>query len=230
MPHGETVSGLYEFLEGDLYATVELRDTGDGWVSEWWISRNVLGTYELLVVGYLRLPVYGEDLKAATRRIHFIYEEVLNSFATWSGGVADTGAGGDVISARKHCRAHLQKWGEDLSEANKTEHTAALYSFAVEFGVNNPAALIAEVEVLPSVRTVHDRIAYARRIGLLDSYGKGRIKNGIGNGNGSGSGTESSREEEDWDESQYAEENFDISQERKDSILDRILKHGNSGD
>ena len=224
MPHGETVSGLYEFFEGDLYATVELSDTGDGFVSEWWVSRNVLGTYELQVVGYLRLPVYGESRDLASRRIHFIYEDVVKGLASWSGGVGDTGAGGDVAGARKHCKAHLQTWGDYLSSANKTEHTSALYQFAVEFGVNNPAALIAEVEVLSSVRTVHDRIAYARRIGLLDSYGKGRIKNGNGNGNGNGNDTEEKPEQKLWDEIEYVEE--DISQDRRESILDRILKHG----
>jgi hypothetical protein len=164
--------------------------------------------------------VFGDDKEDAVRRISFIYEEVLTSMASWAGGVADTGAGGDVSSARMHCKSHLQTWGDVLSAANKTEHTSALYSFAVEFGVNNPAALIAEVEVV-GVRTVHDRIAYARRIGLLDSHGKGRIKNGSG----------SPEQEKDWNESQYVEEDvYGISQERKDSILDRILKHGNSGD
>lgn len=221
MPHGETVSGLYEFFEGELYATVELHDTGDGWVSDWWCSRNVSGTYELQVVGYLRLPVYGEDKKMASRRIHFIYEDVLKSMASWSGGVADTGAGGDVVSARNHCKAHLQTWGDTLSEINKTEHTATLYTFAVEFGVNNPAALIAEVEVLPSVRTVHDRIAYARRIGILDSYGKGRIKSS--NGNRSEDGT---KEQEVWDEDGLYGTEDNISEERKRELLDRILRHG----
>lgn len=181
MPHGETYSGLYEFFDADLYATVELKDSGDGWVSEWWVSRNVRGTYELQVLGYLRIPVYGDSKESASRRLQFIYEELMKFMAFSSGGVGDTGSGGDVPGARKHCKAHLQTWGDTLANAKRVEHTAALYSFAVEFGVNNPAALIAEVEVLPSVRTVHDRIAHARRIGLLDSYGKGRIKNGNNN-------------------------------------------------
>ena len=218
MPHGETYSGLYEFMEGDLYATVELTNTGDGWVSEWWLSRNVSGTYELIVLGYLRLPVFGETVKDASRRIQFIYEDVLKSVASWSGGVGDTGAGGDVVSARKHCKSHLQYWGDVLSAANKTEHTSALYSFAVEFGVNNPAALIAEVEVLSSVRTVHDRIAYARRIGILDSYGKGRIKSGNGNSK------QEDAEQELWEEDLYDPEDS-TSRERRDAILARILKH-----
>lgn len=220
MPHGETYSGLYEFFEGNLYATVELVENGDGWVSEWWISRNVSGTYELQVLGSLRVPVYGDDKNLASRRISFIYEDVLNSVASWSGGVGFVGAGGDVVTARKHCKAHLQYWGEELPNANRTEHTAALYTFAVEFGVNNPAALIAEVEVLPSVRTVHDRIAYARRIGLLDSYGKGRIKGSNDNGN-----NEEQEQEVSWDDSVDGAQE-EISDQRKRELLDRILRHG----
>lgn len=215
MPHGETVSGLYEFFEGDRYATVELHNTGDGWVAEWWVSRNIVRSYELQVLGYLRLPVFGEDKEQAYRRLDFIYEELMNFMAFASGGVGDTGAGGDVISSRKHCKAHLQVWGDSLSAIKKTEHTAALYSFAVEFGVNNPAALIAEVEVV-GVRTVHDRIAHARRIGILDSYGKGRIK----------------AVSQDEDDSLYEGESDlgaeEMSTERRAEVLRRILKH-NSG-
>ena len=223
MPGSETTSGLFEFFHGELYATVELRDTGDGWVSDWWVSRNVSGTYELMVVGYLRLPVYGEGKDEAYRRISFIYEDVLDTLALWSGGVGDTGAGGDVVSARMHCRAHLQTWGDILSAANKTEHTSALYTFAVEFGVNNPAALIAEVEVV-GVRAVHDRIAYARRIGLLDSYGKGRIK---GHGN---KDNWQDNDQEDYGSEEGsgggAGDTGDISSARRDDIIRRILRHG----
>lgn len=220
MPGSETYSGLHEFFDGDLYATVELTDTGDGWVSDWWVSRNISGTYELQLLGVLRLPVYGKDKDEASRRIKFIYGDVLLSLSSWSGGVGFVGAGGDVVSARKHCKAHLQVWGEELSAANKTEHTAALYSFAVEFGVNNPAALIAEVEVLPSVRTVHDRIAYARRIGILDSYGKGRIK-----GHGYEDARRGDAEQELWEEDNYDFEQSEEERERRDSILARILRH-----
>lgn len=217
MPPSETYSGLYEFFHGELYATVELHNTSDGWVSEWWVSRNVSESYELIVLGYLRIPVYGEDKDAAYRRISFIYEDVLDSIASWSGGVGSVGSGGDVVSARKHCKSHLQMWGEFLSAANKTEHTAALYSFAVEFGVNNPAALIAEVEVV-GVRSVHDRIAYARKIGILDSYGKGRIKSSNG-------------DNKDTNEEEYLWEEDDTTPDRRDEILRRIFRHaGDSSD
>lgn len=211
MPNGQTVSGLHEFMRNPLYATVELKNTGDGFVSEWWVSRNEPGSYELQVLGYLRLPVFGETEEAATRRIGFIYGNIFELLETVSGGVADTGSAGDVASARKHCKSHLQWWSDVIAPGSRTEHTASLYSLAVEFGVNNPAALIAEVQVLPSVRTVHDRIAYARRIGILDSHGKGRIK--------------VASEEVGRDDDFFGYPAEPTSPERSREIMDRILRH-----
>jgi hypothetical protein len=57
-----------------------------------------------------------------------------------------------------------------------TARTAVLYTFALQFNINNPAALIASGEGLSSVRTIHDRLAHARRIGLLESPGKGKMQ------------------------------------------------------
>lgn len=192
MVHSETYSGLYEFFEGDLYATVELKDVGDGWVSEWWVSRNLRSDLGVQLLGYFRIPVFGELKEDAKRRLGFIYEDVVNFARDIAGGNGSVGAGGDVAVARKHAKAHMQVWSDVFPNVRKTEHTVLLYQLAVDFGVNNPAALIAEVEVLPSVRTVHERLAHARRIGLLDSYGRGRIRVGDGNSSaedGSSSGS-----------------------------------------
>lgn len=205
-----------------MYATVELSKSGDGYLAEVFCSRIFRESYELQLLGYVRIPVFGDDLSSAVRRISFIYEDVLESIASWSGGVGLTGSGGNVVAARKHCKAHLQTWGEELVSADKTKYTAALYSFAVECGVNNPAALIAEVEVV-GVRSIHDRIAYARRIGLLDSYGKGRIKGS--NDNAEDKDT-SSAEQELWEEDGLYGTEEDISEQRKRELLDRILRHG----
>ena len=178
MSISETYSGLYEFFEGDIYATVELKDIGEGWVSEWWVSRNFGGDLGVVLIGYVRIPVYGDLKDDAKRRLGFIYEDVVHFVADVAGGFGSVGAGGDVATARKHAKAHMQVWADVIPNAKRTEHTVVLYQLAVDFGVNNPAALIAEVQVLPSVRTVHDRLAHARRIGLLDSYGRGRVRSG----------------------------------------------------
>ena len=175
MPHGETVSGLYEFLEGDLYATVELTDSGEGWVSEWWVSRKFDSDLGVQLIGYIRLPVFGETREDAVRRIGFIYEDVVNLARDVSGGSGSVGAGNDVKRTRAHAKAHLQYWLDMGLGITKTEQTSVMYALAVDFGMNNPAALIAEVEVV-GVRAVHERIAYARRIGLLSSHGRGRVR------------------------------------------------------
>lgn len=175
MPHGETYSGLYEFFEGNLYATVEVKESGDGWVSEWWVSRNLSGDLGVQLLGYFRIPVFGETQEDAKRRLGFIYEDVVNFARDIAGGFGSVGAGNDISTARLHCKSHLQVWRDIVPSYNKTETTAMLYSLAVDFGVNNPAALIAEVEVV-GVRAVHERLAYARRIGILDSYGRGRVR------------------------------------------------------
>lgn len=195
MSLSETYSGLYEFFHGDLYATVELKDIGDGWVSEWWVSRNLRNELGVELLGYVRVPVYGNLKEDAKRRLGFIYEDVFNFLGIVAGGFGSVGAGSDVASARKHAKAHLQVWN-DVIGGTKTGRTATMYLLAVDFGVNNPAALIAEVEVLPSVRTVHDRLAHARRIGLLDSYGKGRIRSGGDNSAEDGFDSGSFEEEE----------------------------------
>lgn len=176
MPLSKTYSGLYEFFSGDLYATVELKESGEGWVSEWWVSRNLMGDLGVQLLGCLRLPVFGDTEEDAERRIGFIYEDVMGFARDIAGGYGSVGAGNDVKNSRIHCKSHLQVWSDiGMHSYNKTALTASLYSLAIDFGVNNPAALIAEVEAV-GVRAIHERIAYARRIGLLDSYGKGRTK------------------------------------------------------
>lgn len=197
MPHGETYSGLYEFFEGNLYATVELKDIGEGWVSEWWVSRKLDDGLGVQLLGYFRIPVFGEMKEHAKLRLGFIYEDVVNFAATVAGGLGSVGAGNDVAGARKHCKAHLQTWG-DLLSGTRTSRTADLYLFAVDFGVNNPAALIAEVEVV-GVRTIHERIAHARRIGILDSYGRGRTSYGGDSSSEDGSSSRGFEEEGGFD-------------------------------
>lgn len=180
----DTYSGLLQFETAEAYATVELTGSAGKWVSTWYCSvssEDDYGNVELSVVGHLQLPVFGESRADAVRRCGFIAEEIISAM-TYGAEGAGTGTGlvgGGGAGKGKHCRAHLQYWSEELgvvAENAKTERIVLLYCLAVDFGVNAPASLVADVEVLPSVRMVHDRIAYARRIGLLDSYGKGRVR------------------------------------------------------
>jgi hypothetical protein len=160
------------WLEG-RFATVNLRATEYGWVSDWWISSN--SGDDLRVVGHLELPIFGNTREDAERRCRIIADEVLD-FVSWAGfgsGIVD----GTVDVVRKaHCRKHLSEQKDKLGVMSTTAYTAVLYKCALQFGVSNPAAVIAGVEAMDSVRTIHERLAHARRLGLLDSPGKGSAR------------------------------------------------------
>ena len=176
MSVSETYSGLYEFFENDIYTTVEVVQTGEGWVSRFLMSRKFeYGLGEVQLVGYFCLPVWGADREEAVRRVGFISEDIINLTRDIASGDGSIGTNTVIESARTHAKAHLQYWAEAGAVLSKTERTAVMYSLAVDFGINDPAALIAEVEVV-GVRTIHERLAYARRIGILDSYGRGRVR------------------------------------------------------
>lgn len=165
--------GLLKFSHGRDFATVHIQKLDLGLSSEWWVSHN-LG-HEVRLSGSLRIPLMGNDVEDGARRAGFIAAEVMES-VSYFGAHGDAGVGGaaDVVR-RAHCRDHLFAALEGLDiNLSATERTVALYRFALQFNVPNPAALIAQVEGLPSARTVHDRLVYARKIGLLDSPGRGK--------------------------------------------------------
>lgn len=161
---------LLEFRDEGSYASVRVQKLDSGFSSEWWISRNY--GEEIQVKGCLYIPLYAENVEDAERRCRLIAEDVIE-FATWAGGGTAGVAGQSDEYRRAHAKHHLLEHMDSLGRMSLTERTAVLYQFAVQFNINNPAALIAQVEVLPSVRTIHDRLAHARRTGLLDSPGKG---------------------------------------------------------
>jgi hypothetical protein len=164
---------LLQFRDGRGYATVQLHKTDTGIDSEWWVSHN--SSIDIQVCGYFRIPLFGADLDEGARRAKFIAKEVIEFASYASGGGAGVGGASDE-DRRAHCRQHLLDQSEYLAAMTVTEKTATLYRLATQFNINNPAALIASVEGLSSVRTVHDRLAHARRLGLLDSPGKGNTK------------------------------------------------------
>ena len=162
-----------EYTKGRDYASIRLLKTATGWASEWIVSRNY-GDY-IRVLGLFEIPVFGEEYLDAERRCRLMADEVLD-FASWAGGVESGLLSAGDEYRRAHCRNHLFTHVEGLGRMSVTERTAVLYTFALQFNINNPAALIASVEGLSSVRTIHDRLAHARRIGLLESPGKGKMQ------------------------------------------------------
>jgi hypothetical protein len=165
---------LLEYRREDTFATVRVIPLAGGWASEWWLSRRFPKNVEVAVLGMFLIPVFGDDLDSVERRIRLMSDEVID-FSEWAyGGTAGVQVSSSELT-RLHAQKHMAEHRDALAITSATERTAVLYSLAVQFGVNNPAALIARVEVLPSVRTVHDRLAHARRIRLLDSPGKGKV-------------------------------------------------------
>lgn len=161
---------LLEFRNGRDYATVRVQKLDSGWSSEWWVSHN--SSEDIRVSACLSIPLFGDTKADAERRCRLIANEVME-FASWAGGGIAGVAGPSDEYRRAHCKYHLIEQRDFLPAMTLTEQTAVLYMFALQFNINNPAALIAGVEGISSVRTIHDRLAHARRTGLLDSPGKG---------------------------------------------------------
>lgn len=164
---------LLEFRDERSYASVRIQKLDNGLSSEWWVSSN--SGEDLQLGGCVSIPLFGETVEDGERRCRLIADEVLE-FMSWAGG-GEAGVGGSADEYRRaHCRNHLAEWSERMYSGSRTAKTADLYLLATQFNINNPAALIASVEGLQSVRTVHERLAHARRVGLLDSPGKGNIR------------------------------------------------------
>lgn len=170
---------LLKFRHLDSFATVRVLKLDNGLSTEWWISHN-LGE-NIHVVAQMFIPVLGFDVSDAERRCALIAEDVME-FASWAGNGEAGVPGTSDDSRRAHCLAHLQEHLERLELSGmetKVNKTVALYRLAVEFNINNPGALIAQAEGIETVKTIHERLNYGRRLGLLDSPGKGsrRSKN-----------------------------------------------------
>jgi hypothetical protein len=165
---------LLKFRSEDVFASVRVIPLDSGLCSEWWVSHNSEGN--LRVIGTFLIPILGYTVAEAEQRCGHIAQGVVE-FALWSGnGVAGVPGTSDD-GRRGHCLVHLQENCETLERfgvSGAVEKTCALYLLALGFNVNNPAALIAQAEGLSSVKTVHERLAYGRKLGLLTSPGKGR--------------------------------------------------------
>lgn len=171
---------LLEFSFEGKYATVRIVKLDSGLCSEWWISHNLDGN--LHVAGSFMIPVMGSTVEDAERRCALIAQEVVD-FAVWAGNGESGVPGASDESRRAHCLAHLRNYAgsstweggvvASRTASRKVDTTVELYRLALGFNINNPATLIAQAEGLGSVKTVHERLNYGRRLGLLDSPGKG---------------------------------------------------------
>jgi len=172
---------LIEFVPNghpDLFITIELEKFDGEWRSDWWFSRKFGTEFLVSVVGQLRVPIFGATEEEARRRIGLLIAgDDVPEFIIWASG----GGGGPLLGGNsKIAFRHLAHWlvvGK-AEGYNKTETTAGLYALAVEFGLNNPALLVAQADGVRA-RAVHERVAYARKTGIMESYGRGKVKRGV---------------------------------------------------
>lgn len=75
--------------------------------------------------------------------------------------------------ALEHLHLQQNKVSRKGYEGSVIHYTARDYTLLVEFGISNPAAVLARTQLL-QVKSIQQRIYLAREQGILQSHGKGR--------------------------------------------------------
>jgi hypothetical protein len=154
---------LLMWIKDGRVVTADVRKEGDGYSCEWWVSGNFGGS--LQVLGVMNFPIYGSDETEARQRAGFLLDDVLYIAKTFYGG---EGVVGNIIPdpkkriglAMMHLAGHWEAMSLGLSIV---ERTAEEYKFLKQFGISNVAQIIAHLEGVQSVRTIHERIFLAKQ-------------------------------------------------------------------
>ena len=154
---------LLMWIKDGRVVTADVRKEGDGYSCEWWVSGNFGGA--LQVMGVMNFPIYGLSEDEARQRAGFLLDDVLYIAKTFYGG---EGVVGNIIPDSKKRIAlammHLAGHWEAMSLGLSTiERTAEEYKFLKQFGISNVAQIIAHLEGVVSVRTIHERIFLAKQ-------------------------------------------------------------------
>jgi hypothetical protein len=143
--------------------TADVRKEGDGYSCEWWVSGNFGGSLQVMAV--MNFPIYGLNEDEARQRAGFLLEDVLYIAKTFYGG--DGEVGNIIPNSKKRvalAMMHLAGHWRDMSVGLSTiERTAEEYKFLKQFGISNVAQIIANLEGVASVRTIHERIFLAKQ-------------------------------------------------------------------
>lgn len=166
------MSELLFLREDDAVITAEVVPSGDGFVADTWVS--LLYRNGPVAVAHLTLAVLGDNEAWASQRTRFILSDILQMSLKLAGGYGAPHVEGSAPV--EHAQLHMEQHYRRIEELFETplEETVALYELLSSFHIHNPAVLIAEQMGVKSVRTVHDRLATARKQGLLTTYGRGR--------------------------------------------------------
>lgn len=168
---------IIEHQDGLSSISVDVVESGDGFCSRWWVTRR--DWIGVQIIAYFELATYGNSLADAERRVGFMAPEVMAFMLSATGGLGTVlykaaGGGSSQDYLRAHALAHVTAHAPHMHLESKTTRTAVLYDLLSSFHVTAPAILLADFEGLSSVRTIHDRLAEARKQGILPSPGQGR--------------------------------------------------------
>jgi hypothetical protein len=166
-PNGEFLNA---YRMGEIFATVGLIQTPQGYTSEWWVSR--IGADYAQAACHLSLPVFGMTAERANRRVAMIATDVLALVDLASGG--QSAVHGSEPYKLASVRIHLRQFAEQVDSEDVVKQAAMLYEFLSSFRVSSPAQILADVLNVDNIRTMQDRLDRARDRGLLDRPGKGK--------------------------------------------------------
>ena len=154
-------------LDYGMFLTYTVEPSGSGFTSEWWVTSRS-GMY-IRVVAHLSIPIFGSSEQDAWSTASRLASLVADFIPTaWSGEGLPSGK-----PSPEHVRLHMDYHGDFLGD-DPILQTVGYYELLSGFRVNNPAVIIADKMGVPSIRTVQDRIARARKDGLITSFGQGR--------------------------------------------------------
>jgi hypothetical protein len=161
---------LIAYRMGEIFATIGLSPTSQGYTTEWWVSR--MGDGYAQAACHLSLPVFGLRPEQAQRRIAMIATDVLTLVDLASGGQSPVH--GSEPYKLASVRIHLREFAKQVESDDVVKQAAVLYEFLSSFRVSSPAQILADVLNVDNIRTMQDRLDRARDRGLLDRPGKGK--------------------------------------------------------
>lgn len=173
--HAEDFFAIYR----NYVISVEFKKVTGRIVSDWWVSRlEQKGHFSLVL--HLELILNAQSERNALPEVEELIDSVVLKLARRTGVITNTASFITKLDksrafslATTHLLAHRSYSNESNSSTSLVLKTSREYELAVQFGVSNPAALIASLDST-SVKAIQRRIYLARQQGALESFGQGR--------------------------------------------------------
>lgn len=169
----------YFAIRRNYVISVEFKKRTGGLVSDWWVTR-MEQTGFFSVVLHLELALNSPSERSALSEVEELTDSLVLKLARRGGNITDAPSFITKMDksrafsvATTHLLAHRSTGMASDSSSSLVLQTAREYALAVQFGVSNPAALIASLDST-SVKAIQQRIYLARQQGILESFGHGR--------------------------------------------------------